>query len=93
MIGGINLLDKFMKWIGEKVKDVGMNIPDEFPSAVRRYGNRFLRLLLCILDHNFYRHIRKGCIAPQMRQGLDKYSHRNTTVIKHKKDDFRVPEL
>lgn len=70
-----------------------VNIPDEVPSAVRRYGNRFLRLLLCILDHNFYRHIRKGCIAPQMRQGLDKYSHRNTTVIKHKKDDFRVPEL
>lgn len=28
-----------------------------------------------------------------MRQGLDKYSHRNGTVIKHKKDDFRVPEL
>ena len=28
-----------------------------------------------------------------MRQGLDKYSYRNGTVIKHKKDDFRVPEL
>lgn len=28
-----------------------------------------------------------------MRQGIDKYSHRNGTVIKHKKGDFRVPEL
>ena len=28
-----------------------------------------------------------------MRQGLDKYPHRNGHVIKHKKDDFRVPEL
>ena len=57
------------------------------------YGNHFLDSLLCILNHNFYRNIRKGCYAPQMRQGLDKYSHRNGTVIKHKKDDFRVPEL
>lgn len=23
VIGGINLLEKFMEWIGEKVKDVG----------------------------------------------------------------------
>ena len=28
-----------------------------------------------------------------MRQGLDKYPHRNGHVIKHKKDDFRVTEL
>ena len=70
-----------------------MNIPDKFPSAVRQYGNHFLDSLLCILNHNFYRNIRKGCYAPQMRQGLDKYSHRNGTVIKHKKGDFRVPEL
>ena len=70
-----------------------MNIPDEFPSAVRWYGNHFLDSLLCIPNDNFYRNIRKGCYAPQMRQGLDKYSHRNGTVIKHKKGDFRVPEL
>ena len=70
-----------------------LNIPDKFPSAVRRYGNHFLDSLLCILNHNFYRNICKGCYAPQMRQGLDKYSHRNGTVIKHKKGDFRVPEL
>ena len=70
-----------------------VNIPDNFPSAVLQYGNHFLDSLLCILNHNFYRNIRKGCYAPQMRQGLDKYSHRNGTVIKHKKDDFRVPEL
>lgn len=70
-----------------------LNIPDKFPSAVRQYGNHFLDSLLCILNHNFYRNIRKGCYAPQMRQGLDKYSHRNGTVIKHKKGDFRVPEL
>ena len=57
------------------------------------YGNHFLDSLFCILNHNFYRNICKGCYAPQMRQGLDKYSYRNGTVIKHKKDDFRVPEL
>jgi len=28
-----------------------------------------------------------------MRQDLDQYSHRNGTAIKHKKGDFRVPEL
>ena len=28
-----------------------------------------------------------------MRQGLDKYSYRNGTIIKHKKGDFQVPEL
>ena len=28
-----------------------------------------------------------------MRQGLNKYPHRNGHVIKHKKDDFRVTEL
>lgn len=28
-----------------------------------------------------------------MRQGLDQYSHRNGTAIKHKKGDFRVSEL
>lgn len=28
-----------------------------------------------------------------MRQGLDQYSYRNGTVIRHKKDDFRVLEL
>jgi len=70
-----------------------VNIPDKFPSAVRRYGNHFLDSLLYILNHNFYKNIRKGCYALQMRQGLDKYSHRNGTVIKHKKGDFRVPEL
>ena len=72
-----------------------MNIPDKFPSAVRRYGNHFLDSLLCILNHNFYRNIRKGCYAPQMRQGLDKYSHRNRTVIKHKKviSEYRNPDF
>ena len=54
-----------------------LNIPDKFPSAVRRNGNHFLDSLLCILNHNFYRDICKGCSTPQMRQGLDKYSHRN----------------
>lgn len=49
---------------------------------------------LCILSHNVYRNIRKGCCyAPQMRQDLDKYSHRNVIVIKHQKGDFRVLEL
>ena len=38
-----------------------------------------------MLNHNFYRNIRKGYYAPQMRQVLDKYSHRNGTAIKHKK--------
>ena len=70
-----------------------LNIPDEFPSAVRWYGNHFLDLILCIPNHNFYENISKGCYAPQMRQGLDKYPHRNGHVIKHKKDDFRVTEL
>ena len=70
-----------------------MNIPGQFPSAVRWYGNHFLDSLLCIPNHNFYENISKGCYAPQMRQGLDKYSHRNATVIKHKKGEFRVPEL
>ncbi|MGN8946543.1 hypothetical protein ACTNEF_15930 [Bariatricus sp. HCP28S3_E4] len=50
-------------------------------------------LILCIPNHNFYENISKGCYAPQMRQGLDKYPHRNGHVIKHKKDDFRVTEL
>ena len=81
--------DDLQSWILK----ILMNIPDKFPSAVRQYGNHFLDSLLCILNHNFYRNIRKGCYAPQMRQGLDKYSHRNGTVIKHKKGDFRVPEL
>lgn len=48
-----------------------MNIPDEIPSAVRRYGNHFLASLLCIPKYNFYENISKGCYAPQMRQGLD----------------------
>ena len=26
VIGGINLLEKFMEWIGEKVKDVGRDV-------------------------------------------------------------------
>lgn len=69
-----------------------MNIPDEFPSAVRRYGNHFLDSLLCILYHNFYRDICKGFYAPQMRQGLDKYSHRNRNCNQAQKGDFRVPE-
>ena len=69
-----------------------MNIPDEFPLAVRRYGNHFLDSLLCILNHNFYRDICKGCYAPQMRQGLDKYSHRNRNCNQAQKGDFRVPE-
>ena len=48
-----------------------LNIPDEIPSAVRRYGNHFLASLLCIPKYNFYENISKGCYAPQMRQGLD----------------------
>ena len=40
-----------------------------------------------------YENIGKGCYVPQMRQGLDLYSHRNGQVIKHKTGDFRVPEL
>ena len=48
-----------------------MNIPDDIPSAVRRYGNHFLASLLCIPNHNFYENISKGCYAPQIRQGLD----------------------
>ena len=70
-----------------------LNIPDVFPADVRRYGNPFLDSLLCIRNHNFYRNICKGCYAQQMRQGLDQYSYRNGTVIRHKKDDFRVLEL
>lgn len=70
-----------------------MNIPDGFPSAVRWYGNHFLDSFLCILDHNFYENISKGCYAPQMRQGLDQYPHRNVYMTKHKKGDFRVLEL
>ncbi len=70
-----------------------MNIPDEFPSAVRWYGNHFLDSLLCIPNDNFYRNIRKGCYAPQMRQGLDKYFYRNGHIIKHKKGDSQVLEL
>lgn len=69
-----------------------MNIPDEFPSAVRQYGNHFLDSLLCILNHNFYRDICKGCYAPQIWQGLDKYSHRNRNCNQAQKGDFRVPE-
>lgn len=49
------------------------------------YGNHFLDSHLCILNYNFYENIRKGCCVPQMRQGLDEYSHRNEHVIKHKK--------
>lgn len=48
-----------------------VNIPDDIPSAVRRYGNHFLASLLCIPNHNFYENISKGCYAPQIRQGLD----------------------
>ena len=70
-----------------------LNIPNEFPSAVRWYGNHFLDSLLCIPNDNFYRNIRKGCYAPQMRQGLDKYFYRNGHIIKHKKGDSRVLEL
>lgn len=65
-----------------------LNIPDDFPSAVRWYGNHFLDLFLCILDNNFYENIGKGCYAPQMRQGLDQYPHRNEYTVKHKKGDF-----
>ena len=42
----------------------------------------------------------KGCYAPQMRQGLDEYSHRNGHVIKHQKaiseyrnSDFQISGL
>ena len=40
-----------------------------------------------------YENIGKGCYAQQMQQVLDEYSHRNGHIIKHKKGDFRVPEL
>ena len=70
-----------------------LNNPERNPSPVRRMEITFLDSLLCILNHNFYRNICKGCYALQMQQGLDKHSHRNGTVIKHKKDDFRVSEL
>lgn len=49
------------------------------------HGNHFWKSFLCMLNHNFYRNICKGCSAPQMRQDLDQYSHRNGTAIKHKK--------
>ena len=77
-----------------------MNILGEIPSAVRWYGNHFLYSLLCIPNHNFYENIGKGCYAPQMRQGLDEYSHRNGHVIKHQKaiseywnSDFQISGL
>lgn len=37
-----------------------LNIPDEIPSAVRRYGNHFLASLLCIPKYNFYGNISKA---------------------------------
>ena len=69
-----------------------MNIPDEIPSAVRRYGNHFLASLLCIPKYNFYENISKGCYAPQMRQGLDNYSHKYRNCNQAQKGDFWVPE-
>lgn len=59
------------KYIGMGYLDQYVNIPDDIPSAVRRYGNHFLASLLCIPNHNFYENISKGCYAPQIRQGLD----------------------
>lgn len=50
---------------------LSVNILDEIPSAVRRYGNHFLASLLCIPKYNFYENISKGCYAPQIRQDLD----------------------
>lgn len=47
--------------------------------------------LLCMQNHNFCRNICKSCSAPQMRQDLDQYSHRNGTTIKQKKGDFQIP--
>lgn len=71
-----------------------LNIPYKFPSALRRYGNRFLDSLLCIQNHNFYRDICKGCYAPQMRQGLDKYSYRNRNCNQAQKviSGYRNPD-
>lgn len=63
---------KILKEEGAIISDKYIvNIPDEIPSAVRRYGNHFLASLLCIPKYNFYENISKGCYAPQMRQGLD----------------------
>lgn len=93
-----NLIEIKNKKIGKVRKihlEQAVNIPDEFPSAVRRYENHFLEPLLCILNHNFYRNIRKGCYAPQMRQSFDKYSHRPRTVIKRRKvlPEYRNPDF
>ena len=41
--------------------------------------------LLCLWKFNFYRNLCKDCFAPLLRQGLDKDSGRNRSIIKHKK--------
>ena len=93
-----------MTTVADFIAEVGditrLNILGEIPSAVRWYGNHFLYSLLCIPNHNFYENIGKGCYAPQMRQGLDEYSHRNGHVIKHQKaiseywnSDFQISGL
>ena len=49
--------------------------------------SRYLMMnsLLCLWKFNFYRNLCKDCFAPLSRQGLDKDSGRNRSVIKHKK--------
>ena len=56
-----------------------LNIPDKFPSAVRRYGNHFLDSLLCILNHNFYKNIRKGC-----------YTSTKKAISEYQNSDFQI---
>ena len=49
--------------------------------------SRYLMMnsLLCLWKFNFYRNLCKDCFAPLSRQGLDKDSGRNRSIIKHKK--------
>ena len=52
--------------------------------------SRYLMMnsLLCLWKFNFYRNLCKDCFAPLSRQGLDKDSGRNRSIIKHKKDYY-----
>ena len=49
--------------------------------------SRYLMMnsLLYLWKFNFYRNLCKDCFAPLSRQGLDKDSGRNRSIIKHKK--------
>lgn len=62
-----------------------LNIPDEFLSAVRRYGNHFLDSLLCILNHNFIRIFVKAATHRRCGMALTNILIEIENIVKHKK--------